>query len=173
MAEEANQQETPKKGLPIKTLIAVAAVLVIEAVVIIGVFWFNSGPQTVEADIRAADAAAMAELPTEVLVISEKFQNTRTGRAYLYDTEVYVVIKARDVGIIEDKIDTFRAQIGTALATIFRRAEPSFLLEPDLSTLRRQIHAALDERFGNDEETGKSYIQQVLIPKCTQFRSDG
>ncbi|WP_428386535.1 hypothetical protein [Mucisphaera sp.] len=170
--ENDNAAEQPKK-LPMKTIIAVAAVVIIEAVVIVGIFMFAGGPETVEADIRAADEAALAEMPAEVLVVAEKFQNTRTGRAYLYDTEVYVVVKARHQAIVEQRIDTFRAQISNAMATIFRRAEPSFLLEPDLSTLRRQIHAALDEQFGRDEETGKSYIDQVLIPKATQFRSDG
>lgn len=174
MAEDENQAaEAPKGGFPIKTIAAVAVVVILEAVVIVGVFLLNSGPEPAGADPLAQDAMAMAEQPAEVLVIAEKFQNTRTGRAYLYDTEVYVVCKSKHVSTIESRLETYRAQIGADLAVLFRRAEPSYLLEPDLSTLRRQIHAALDERIGQDEETGKSYIDEVLIPKCTQFRSDG
>ncbi|QDU72165.1 hypothetical protein [Mucisphaera calidilacus] len=173
MPDEETQAAPPKGGLPIKTLAAVAVVVIIEAVVIIGVFMLNSGPEQVAADELATDVVAMAEQPAELLVIAEKFQNTRTGRAYLYDTEVYIVCKSKFLGTLESRLETNRAQISSDLAFLFRRAEPSFLLEPDLSTLRRQIHAVLDSRLGKDEDSGKSYIDEVLIPKCTQFRSDG
>lgn len=177
MAEEQKDnatpaaEEAPKKKLPIKTAIVLVAVLLIEGAAISGAFMFAGGPEEAHADGAAHDEAAMAEQPVETLVISDKFQNTRTGRPYLYDTEIYVVTKAKHQAEIEGRVETMKAQITTDVATIFRRAEPAHLLEPELSTLTRQVQAALNERLGHDED-GKPYVLEVLIKKCMQFRAD-
>lgn len=163
--------EPAKKKPPIKTIAIVAGVLLLEAVAITAVFVLAGGPSEVKAEALADDPAMLAEQPAEVLVISDKFQNTRIGRTLLYDTEVYIVIKTKHVPEVQQTIDTMSASIKADIAAIFRRAEPAQLTEPELSTVRRQIKAALDERFGRDEE-GNSIVLEVLIPKCTQFRAD-
>ncbi len=172
MAEQKEQvQQEGKKKFPIKTLIIMLVVLIIEGAAISAAFLLSGGPEEVKADGAAEDEAAMMEQPVEVLVVSDKFQNTRSGRSFLYDTEVYIVIRGKHQDYIDRAIENMRAQISTEIATIFRRAEPSHLLEPELSTLTRQIRAALDKRFGHDDE-GEPYVQEVLIRKCTQYRAD-
>ena len=172
MADEQTTEQTQGgRKLPLKTALILAAVLLIEGAAISGAFLLSRGPTPVQAEEAPGHAAALAEQPVEVLLVAEKFQNTRTGRPYLYDTEIYIVIRQKDQERIEARIEAMRAQITTSLATIFRRAEPSYLLEPELSTLTRQIQADLDEQLGRDEE-GEPYVQEVLIKKCMQFRSD-
>lgn len=179
MAEETKDAQTPaegaaeepKKKLPIKTVAIMGVVLALEAVAISAAFMLAGGPATVHADAAAHDEAAAAEQPVELLVAADKYQNTRTGRPYLYDTEIYVVTKVKHQEDMELKIETMGAQISTDIATIFRRAEPAHLLEPELSTLTRQINAALDNRLGFDED-GKPFVDEVLIKKCMQFRAD-
>mgnify|MGYP005842110323 CR=1 FL=1 len=174
-AKSEGKTEAPapaKKGLPIKTLAIVAGALLLEAGAIIGVFMLTSGPSAVQADPAAQDAAALADQPVEKLVLAEKFQNTRTGRTYLYDTEIYIVVKRRNQEHAESLLKEKTAQISADVTTIFRRAEPVHLLEPSLATLTRQIKATLDNRLGRDPESGESIIQEVLITKCTQFRAD-
>lgn len=169
--ETKSEQPAKKGGLPMQTLAILGAAMLIEAIAIIGVYHFASGPQKVKADTAAEDVAAQAEQPVELELITEKFQNTRTGRTYIYDTEIFIVIREKDKAKVEEGIKRMAASVGTEVATIFRRAEPAHLLEPTLATLTRQIHAVLDERLGKDQD-GKSMIQQVLIKKCTQFRVD-
>lgn len=168
-SEEAAQPE--KKKLPIKTAAILTVALVLEAVAISAAFMFAGGPATVHAEGAPHDEAALAEQPVELLVAADKYQNTRTGRPYLYDTEIYLVTKAKFQEDMEAKIEMMGAQISTDIATIFRRAEPAHLLEPELSTLTRQIRAALDNRLGFDED-GKPFVDEVLIKKCMQFRAD-
>ncbi len=175
MAEDTNKNENPapsaKKGLPVKAMAVVIAVLVIEGVVITAAFLLAGGPEEVQADPAAIDAAAQAEMPVEVLVIADKFQNTRSGRSYLYDTEVHIVVRQKHLGQVTAKIDTMRARISTDVAEIFRKAEPTHLLEPELSTLRRQITAALTDRLQYDED-GNPLVMEVVIPQCKQYRAD-
>jgi flagellar basal body-associated protein FliL len=161
----------PRKSLPIKTIVSVVAVLLIEAVAISAVFMLSQGPEPVTADEAAVDAAAEGERPVEHMVVSDKFQNTRTGRAYLYDTEIYIVVKQKHLADVTDQLDVMRARISTDIAEVFRKAEPSHLLEPELATLRRQIKAALTTRLGHDAD-GDSLVMEVVIPRCKQYRAD-
>lgn len=165
-------QAGAKKALPIKTLLIVAVALLLEGGAIVAAFMFTGGPTAVQADPAAQDAAALAEQPVEELVVEDKFQNTRTGRTYLYDTQVYIVIKRKNQTQTQALLKEKTAQINSDITTIFRRAEPAHLLEPSLATLSRQIKAALDNRLGRDPESGESVVQEVLITKCTQFRAD-
>jgi len=177
MADENNTdaasapEEGAKKKLPIKTLVVLLVALLIEGVAITAVFMFAKGPEPIRADAGLADDLADEEKQVEVLVIAEKFQNTRTGRSYLYDTEVYVLISKKYVDDVEANILGMQAQISTELATIFRRAEPSYLMEPNLATLTRQVGTVLVDKIGTDSDS-EPYVQGTLIKKCIRIRAD-
>ncbi len=160
-----------KKGLPLKPIIAVAVVLLLEAVVIVGLFSLGGGPGEIQAEPGVADEVALGEKPAESLVVAGKFQNTRTGRSFMYDTEIYVVVKQKNLEQVEKRKEAMHASITKDITTIFRRAEPSFLREQELATLTRQVKAVLNERFGSDND-GEPVIQEVLIAKCMEFASD-
>ena len=113
---------------------------------------------------------------------SRTLKNTSRGVAYTYDTEIIITVQQRYVGTngqdTEEKpwgvaydVDRMQGAIRTDIARIFRSAEPATLAEDDLATIRRQIKEVLRERLGEDE-SGEPYVLEVLIPKCTQFRSD-
>src|SRR5690606_26829584 len=128
--------------------------LLLEGGAIAGAFFLTSGPAKVHADPTAQDEAAMAEQPVEEQVLEERFQNTRTGRTYLYDTQIYIMVKRKNQEQTRSLLKEKSAQVSADVTTIFRRAEPAHLLEPSLATLTRQIKAALDNRLGRDVETG-------------------
>jgi flagellar basal body-associated protein FliL len=157
----------PKRS-PIKVLLMVVMVLVLEGATIGLTIMFSGGPAKVEGHGIKPDVAAEDATLVELQVAKEKFANQRTGRTYLYDTEIYITVHAKDGDKIKDKVAAMQAQLATEIATIFRRAEPAHLLEPTLATLTRQIKAALDERVGKDAE-GKPLVQEALIRKCIQL----
>lgn len=169
--EAIDQAQVPKRGLPLKTMLVLAVVLVIEGVAISAAFLLAGGPAEVRADGAAVDEAALLEMPMEILVAEGKFQNTRSGRSYLYDTEVWIVVKKKNEQLVTKTLEASKAQIETDISRIFRRAEPAYLMEPELSTLTRQVRAALDERIGHDGQ-GQAIILEVLIPECKRYRSD-
>lgn len=168
MAKEPGNEEQIKKTLPIKTVIILAVVLLIEGAAISAAFLLTGGPDAVKADGALMDEMAEMEQPVEELVVADNFQNTKTGKTYIYDTEIFVVVKRKNRERVMKTLETMSAQVTTAIAIIFRRAEPAHLLEPSLATLNHQIKVALDERFKRDDE-GNPIVQQVLIKKCTQF----
>jgi len=159
------------KKLPIKAVGAVAAVMVVEAAVLLAVLGMT-GPSKGEAAEAARELVNdEGEQTLEVLIAEEKFQNLQTGRVWIWDAAVYVQVKAKNAGQIEQTLERRNAEIQEGLSQIFSRAQHAQLKEPDRQTLNRQITAFLEGVFGTDGE-GKSPIERVLIPKCRGFPAD-
>ena len=160
-----------RKGPNLKTLIVLVAAFLIEGVVIASVFILSGKPADVQADGAAADEAANAERLVEISILDDKFTNTLTGHTYIYETEVYVQVRHKHKKLVEEKLERMKARIRTEIGTIFRGAEPSELHETSLATIKRKIGAIFDELFGRSAK-GEKLVQEVLIPKCTQYRAD-
>lgn len=170
-AAEAAPAAGAAKGLPIKSLGILAAVLVIEAVVISAAFLFAGRPAEVKAEGAIKDDTAHLDEAVEIALVAEKFQNTRTGRTYIYDTDIYILVRRKNEAKVNERLESMAAQISADIALLFRKAEPAYLLEPTLATITRQIKASLDLRLGLDPE-GHSMVQEVVIKKYTQYRAD-
>lgn len=175
MAEEqATTEEAPaKKKLPIKMIIVIAIVMIVEGAVIGGgILLFGEDPPKVKAEGLEDDKQAAELDSVEVLLIGDKFQNTRQGaQAYLYDATIYVVVQKRDQGFIEGEIESNMARISEEITEIFARAEPAQLNEPDRLTLKRQIKERCEKRFGEDAD-GEPYVKDVVISNWKRFSSD-
>jgi flagellar basal body-associated protein FliL len=171
--DAANPEEAaPKKGLPLVPIILVTAIMLVEAVVIAAVFMFAGGPSEVQADGNLADLEAELEQPVTVLVVADKFQNTKSGQNFLYDTEIYATVKSGQKELAEQRIETKRAEVLGEIMVIFRRAEPAHLHEPELSTLTRQVREVLQRKFGTPPGGDEPLLLDVIIGKCTEFASD-
>jgi len=179
MAKEPTKTEAAKpeaaapagaagKKSSLKVLLMVAVVLVLEGGTVGVTIMLSGSPAKVEGHGPTPDLAAEENKLVEDLVVKDRFANQRTGRTYLYDTEIFITVRAKDNPKVKEKVESMQAQLSTEIATIFRRAEPAHLLEPTLATLTRQVKAALDERLGKDAE-GKPVVQEVLIRKCIQI----
>lgn len=174
MAEEAANPEAEgkKKGLPLIPIILVTAIMLVEAVIIAAVFMMAGGPSEVRAEGNLEDTQAALEQPVTVLVVADKFQNTKSGQNFLYDTEVYATVKSGQKEIAEQQIEALRAKVLGEIMVIFRRAEPAHLHEPELSTLTRQVREVLQRKFGNAPGGDEPLLQDVIIGKCTEFAAD-
>lgn len=169
MAEQSEKASasTDKRKFALRTFVALIVMLLLQAGVVSTVFLLTGQPADVRAEGAKLEEAELEE-PVELKLVEDRFQNTRSGRAYLYDTEIYIVVPRKHQAHVERRLEQMHAQVTTEIATIFRRAEPSHLLEPELSTLTRQLKAMTDRRFGYDED-GDPYVQEVLIRRCMQF----
>ncbi len=161
----------PKKGLPIKTIVILVGVLVLEAATVMVVFMIAGKPPDVTAAAPEEDPALKLEEPVEELVVEDRFPNLTTGVSYIYDTQVYVVVKAKHQERVKEDLEKMRARIATDISQIISRAQPAHFAEPTRATLSRQIKAALDERLGKDAD-GELIAQQVLINKMLRYKVD-
>ena len=176
MAEEQTESKaraTEGKGAALKAALAVAAVLALEGGTIGVMMFFTGGPAASKANSIDKDDRNESGSPAELLVVDDKYPNLKTGRQYLYDTEIYITVKQTHKDKVKAKLKSMKAQVSMAMATIIRKAHPSHFKEATLATLRRQVRAKLDKMLGQPPgEEADSYINQVLITKMTPFRSN-
>ncbi|MFI4862142.1 MAG: hypothetical protein ACIAXF_15865 [Phycisphaerales bacterium JB063] len=179
---EANDAAPAKKKLPLKTLIVILVVMIVEGALFGGLYMvFGNSPGKAQAQEAVDDTLAAEEEEVEIMLIADKFQNRRQGsQSFLYDTTIFVLVKRKNLGTdeqieagegFEATVEGNLGRVRAELVSIFARAEPSHLNEPELNTLRRQILDAMRKRFGNDPD-GEPYILDVVISDWKRYDSD-
>jgi flagellar basal body-associated protein FliL len=169
MAEKTEGQKKGKGGG--KMLMLVGALLLVEGGVIFGVMQFMGGPSSVQGVEVDLEAEAQMNRPVEVMVIQEKLPNQSTGRIWLYDTEIYISVKARHREAVEKVLQERSAEIRAGIRAIWAQAHHEDFKEPQLQKLTTQTREYLDQIVPPDEE-GRSRLDKVLISRCNGFRAD-
>ncbi len=191
--------EPPKKGLPIKTIGAVAVMLIVEAVAIVAGIKMFGGPSEVKGVELEHAEHDEGDMLVEVPVLHEKFTNGSSGRVWMWDTEVIIKAKKKHAGeetpvapkkeeegkkaaaeghgeqpagpMLREEMKARMAEIRTGIGAIMSSAQHAYYTEPGRETLSRQILEYLRKVFGQDAE-GNERVQEVLIPKCLGFPAD-
>ena len=171
MSEE-NQGNQPKVSSKKKTVIRMAIILVIEAVVIVGVFFIFGGPPEVSAMGPDGIEAAEDEMIVEMLVLDDRLPNNKSGVTYIYDSSIYVQVKKKYERRVKSELDQFENEIRSKIYAVWKTSEPQAFQEPMLETLTRKIDAMFNERFGSDQETGERIITKCVIVMGTGMRID-
>ena len=187
-AKPAEQTEDKKKGLPIKTIGIVAALLVIEGAAMFFILGATGKPKETQAAHVEGDAGghgggggglgdghgggggpvpAVMEIP----VLKERLPNNSTGRPWIWDTEIIVQVKGAEGEHVKGILESRSAEIRTGLGRIWRTAQHAHFNEPGLETLTRLATAYVDDLLGPDPE-GHSYIKRVLIARCVGYPTD-
>lgn len=200
MADEENnpEDEPGKKRFPVKTLGILGIAFVAQVLIIVVVYMLFATPKpSIAAEGMQQDKDAEDLQLVEVLLIGDKFQNTRQGaQSYLYDTQIIVIVRQRDRGYVEEQIKLKNARISADITEIFARAEPTQLNEPDRNTIRRQILERCQSLFGRvpggapepsrsqdeldkiekqklrDKSNDDYYVIDVVIPRWKRFSTD-
>ena len=162
-------------GLLTKTPVLMCGVMLVEAVVLIlGLKFLGSKPAPAAAVELVAEAdghkaGGQKGKTVEVQVVEFKALNRASGRTFLYDVSIYVVVKAEQEQRVKDIFKDKKALIEDRIRTIIAESDPEKLgggAEPGLETLRRQVKYHLDEIVGD------GVIDEVLVPRCIPFRTD-
>ena len=181
MAKEAPKSDQPaaapasageaKKGLPIKTIIVVIVMLVVEAGAVIGLMSMLGKPSPVKGVEVHEDPHAEEERLVEIPVVAEKYTNNSAGRLFFYDVEIVLLSKSALSDDVTTELEERQAQIRTGIGAIFASAQQSYFNEPNRETLTRQVLEYLRGVFKQDPE-GHERVEAVLIPKCIGFAVD-
>ncbi len=175
MADEQTAAGGAGKGSKKRVIIGVGAMLLLEAVLIVGAMMMVGGdPDVAMADDTGLDPLiAQGDKIVEVLVLDAKLPNAKSGVPYLYATEIYVQVKNKHVASIQDKVQQFYNEIKAEIGAVWRTSEPRHFQEPKLETLTRKMYAMLSHRFGVDSESGEPIIVKCVIVMGTGFRVGG
>jgi flagellar basal body-associated protein FliL len=166
-------------GLLKKTPVLLAAVMVIEGVVLIaGLKFIGGGPKNAPGAEVSADKGdekggegkpGEKKGQVELQLVDFRAPNKQSGKTFLYDVAIFVTTKADNGDKLKELITDDDALIKDRVRTIIATIDPEKLgggSEPGLETLRRQVKYQLDQILPD----GK--IDEVLVPRCIPFRTD-
>jgi hypothetical protein len=161
-----------------KPLLIVISLMVVEAVAIFfGMKMLaDSGPATVDAvhapigaygsagaGDHAGGGAKNAPFESEFgeIAVSEcRPTNRESGRMITFRMRVSVLVKAADLEKTKSLIESNKARIDDRINFVIRSADPAFLNEPTLETIKRRLKSELDRLMGDEH-----LIEEVLIPE--------
>lgn len=171
--EQAEGGETEKKSgkIGLKTIILVAGLLGGEAAIVGVAMMMWAGPGEVQAEIVETEDAE-AETISELLIVSDRFPNHQSGKIWLWDTEIQIQVKLKNLEFVERILEDRNAEIKTGVSALWRNAHHRHLTEPKLETMTRQLSEFLESVFGEDSN-GESRVHMVLIPRCVGMPGDG
>lgn len=169
-----SDQPAPKSnGLPVKTLILIAFMLVGETALIIGGIAFIASPkQVIGNPVEQSEFDPLSPDKTvEVNIFEDKLTNDSTGRTFLYNTEIVALVDVQHEPKVRQILEQRIGKIRTGFAGIWGSAQAAHFKEPNRETLSQQSLEFLREVFGtapNDQEL----IYDVLIPKLMGFPAE-
>ncbi len=168
--------------------VVLGGVMIVEALVLFAGFkMIAGGPTQAIADVNLEEGADAAhgdghgdggdgapgkidpKKPVELEVVSLKASNKQSGRTFFYDVQIKAVVKAGVSERVKSAISDRGGLIQDRIRTIIAQSEPAKLQgesEPGLETLKRQVKYQLDEIIG------EGFVDEVLVPRCTPFRTD-
>lgn len=160
-----------KKGLPIKTIGIVVAVMALEAGALV-MFLGMGAPKEVKAEeVHELHHDDSNEVEEVAILEEETFQNMQTGQVWVWGMSVYAQVKKKNSEYVQGVLEQRAAEIREGISQIVGRSQHTQLKEPDRQTLNRQISALL-EKIVKPDEDGKPRIEKLLIPKCTGYPAD-
>jgi len=124
------------------------------------------GPKRVIAEPPVTEKKEVVEKEAEVKILEAKLPNKQSGRLILYDLQVVAKVMEKNKVKVTELIVERDAEIRDRIRTIVASSDPKSLEEPGLETLRRQVGYQLEH------DLGKDLIVELLIPKCTPFRTE-
>lgn len=169
---EAPPASGGKKKPPIVLIAGVALAMIVEGVAIFLVVG-ATGKKPAEAAAAELHGTEHAdqEVTAEVELLAEEFQTMQGSQIWIWDTHIVLKVKEKNREFVEGELERRASEIREAVATMFRRSQPTQLREPGLETLNRQISAYLEKVVGKDPE-GHERIERVMIPRCRGFAAN-
>ncbi len=162
----ADELQNAKKKLPIKVIIIVLLVVVMEVGTIMFMKMSNK-PETVEGDTTAIDQTAVIPevAESEVMLVEDmSVDNWTTGKTkYIVNFSAAVKVEDAMKEKLAAKIAQHNSEIRQNFNEIIGQAEPALLKDPKREVLIGQMKAQLEAIVG------EGIIKELLIPSWSSM----
>lgn len=170
MADDTQEKkDQPKAKLPLKTLIIIAAVLVLEGG-LISMFWIlKGGPAPAEATDPITQTEQNVNNNFAEVVMAKDFQvdNYMAGRTRMIVTiEVAAKVEGVNKEKLQKEVDEHSKEILNCIRILISSAQPDQIKDPRLEVIKRGIQK------GVEEIVGEGIIQEILLPVWQTYITD-
>lgn len=160
-APQQNEEQKPEKKLPIKAILAVVGILVLEGGTI-GVMSVLSGPRSAE----GVATGAPAPVYVEINLYSGRVPNSRTGRQILLELDIYATVKEEYKTDVEDAVKKHEARLAHRLRGLvgnLSQRELDNTANP--AVLQRQVHTLYEKFAKKSPEDETDRIEDIFFKK--------
>lgn len=165
MAEEAlatAEEQKPKSKLPLKMILIVGGVLLLEGAMV-SMFWvMKGGPEPAEATSPIENTQEIPSKGFAEVVLAESFQvdNYMKGRTRTMVTlEVYARVEKKKFDELTELAEAHSKELRDRIRTLVSSAQPNDLKDPNLEVIKRMIKDAVEKIIG------EGFVNEILLPK--------
>ncbi len=160
--EQANAPKPAGKKLPVKSMMIILVIMLLEGGLL--AFWMATvKPESAVGALAGDEAGPPAEATGEALIVEDRVSNMRSGRLYLYDIKICIEVDSKDIEAVKKQLDKRDAYVRDNIRTVFAQADPQYLEEPELQTMKRKIHEILEEVLGEES------VKRVMFAKYIRY----
>ncbi len=168
--ETQNEEQKPKRKLPLKTIIVILGVLLLEGGTI-GVFMaFKGGPSEAGA---SNESIVETQDPTEKqmaeVVLAEDFtiDNYTAGRSRIViRCGVAAKVSLENQLKLQELVTAHKTEIKDTIRTLVSSAQPDHLRDSKKQVIKREI------KTGMEDIIGEGLIEDILLPDWQSFQQD-
>jgi flagellar basal body-associated protein FliL len=160
-ATPLGDEQIPKKKLPIKTLLIILGVLLLEGGTITVVMRLRGGPAPAEATTSIGDTKESENKDMAEVVLAENFSidNYLQGRARIMVTlEITAKVEKTKQDLLTTQVEEHKTEIKDKIRSLVSSADPEHLRDPNLQVIKREIKASMEQIV--DE----GLIVEILMP---------
>jgi flagellar basal body-associated protein FliL len=160
MAEEIKTEEQKPKGkLPLKTILVIAGVVLMEGGTI-AVLKMTQKPLPVEA---SEPIVQVPENPNkdsaEIALADGSVDNYVSGRSFIRVTlEVHAKVKKDKQQQLTDMVTTHKTEVRDQIRYLVSSSQPEDLRDPKLQVIKRQIKSDIEKIVGD------GMVEDILLP---------
>jgi len=172
MAEEIPAKEDiqkEKSKLPIKAMIILLAVILLEGAKISVFFVMKGGPKPAEGSDPIAETEKNVNNNYAEVVLVQDFQvdNYMAGRSRMIVTlEVAAKVESTNKEKLDMSVNDHRKEILNSVRVLVSSAQPDQIKDPKLEVIKRKI------KSGVEEIVGEGMIQEILMPIWQTYVAD-
>ena len=172
MAEEIPAKEDiqkEKSKLPIKAMIILLAVMLLEGATISVFFVMKGGPKPAEGSDPIAETEKNVNNNYAEVVLVQDFQvdNYMAGRSRMIVTlEVAAKVESTNKEKLDMSVNDHRKEILNSVRVLVSSAQPDQIKDPKLEVIKRKI------KNGIEEIVGEGMIQEILMPIWQTYVAD-
>ena len=168
-APETSEVQKLKSKLPIKTLIIILAIVLMEAGTITFFFVAKGTPDAAQATDPIAQTQ---ELPNKTLAEVILAENTSVDNYIGGSTKIVVTfevaakVEADDKKPLEIKVNEHSKEILNSVRVVVSSVTPEQIKDPKLQVIKRELLAAIELTVG------KELIKEILLPTWSTYTAD-
>ena len=168
-AEAKPEEQKPKSKLPMKTLMVILGVILLEGGTI-GVFWkMKGGPEPAEATDPIAETQENPNKDVvEVVIIDDmsadnyKLGKTRMVISFQVAAKAQRSREQKLMAVLEQNA----IQIKDSVRVLVSDADPAQIRDGKLEVIKREI------KTGVERIIGEGYIEEILLPQWQSYNAD-